>query len=208
MFRQGWYQHWFARCMAQSDPYQDRIYGERKKELFAGMSGYVLEIGAGTGVNLPYLPEPVKWVGIDPNLQMHRYVQEKAARVGIPTQLVTGIVESLPFSDDHFDAVISTLVLCSVKNQAVALREIKRVLKPQGVFYFIEHVGAPKGTMLRGIQKTISPLWQLVADGCCPNRDTESTIHEAGFSQLDLSTFKLSTPMSIIAPHIIGTAVK
>lgn len=202
------YKKLFARSLAKGDLYQDRIYGNRKEDLFSGIHGDVLEIGAGTGVNLVYLPDQTTWTGIDPNPYMHRFVYDKAKDLDMEVNLCHGYAEQLPFDDNRFDAVISTLVLCSVSSIETSLQEIHRVLKPGGALYFIEHVIAPEGTLLRRFQRILKPAWKLVADGCMPDRDTGRLIQSAGFSSVDITPFAISLPINLIRPHIMGKAIK
>jgi len=108
--------------------------------------------------------------------------------------------------DASVDAVVSTLVLCSVDGHRDALAEILRVLRPGGRFVFIEHVGAPEGTWLRRLQRWIRPLWKPVADGCRPDRDTGDRILEAGFERVEMDRFRL--PLPVVSPHVAGTAWK
>ncbi|XP_010257937.1 PREDICTED: methyltransferase-like protein 7A isoform X2 [Nelumbo nucifera] len=115
--------------------------------------------------------------------------------------------EALPVSDASMDAVVGTLVLCSVKDVKLTLEEIKRVLKPGGLYVFMEHVAAQDGTLLRFAQGLLDPLQQIVADGCHLTRDTGKLISEAGFSDVNINTTLLST-FSIIRPHIYGIASK
>ncbi len=202
------YKRLFARCLARGDRYQDAIYGTRKESLFRDIEGRVLEIGAGTGINLPYLSSSIDWTGIEPNPHLHRFIYARADALNIRVHLHMARAECLPFQDARFDAVICTLVLCSVSDPHAALREIVRVLKPGGVFLFLEHVAAPKGTLLRGAQRTIKPLWKLVADGCRPDRDTASVINRAGFREINMESFETPMPFEIIKPHIAGKGIK
>ena len=204
----GLYKRLFARSLASGDPYQDKVYGERKSRLFDRVHGDVLEIGAGTGVNLPYLPDTARWTGIDPNPHMHKFVYEKADQLGMEVEMRLGDAEDLRFSNAQFDCVICTLVLCSVPDPGQALQEIKRVLKPGGHFLFIEHVAAPPGTLLHGMQKLVKPGWKLVADGCRPDRDLQRPIEQAGFSTVEVESFNSKAPIDLIRPHIAGWAVK
>lgn len=202
------YKRFFARSLASGDLYQDKTYGERKSRLFKKLHGRVLEIGAGTGVNLPYLPENVAWTGIDPNPYMHKFIHQKADQLNVNADIQLGDASRLSFEDHQFDCVLSTLVLCSVPNPDLALKEIKRVLKPGGYFVFIEHVAAPKGTLLRATQKTIKPFWKLVADGCRPDRELGLSIETTGFSELHLESFNSGSSINLIKPHIMGWGMK
>lgn len=210
MPRKGIGQWLFARSLASSDLYQDQIYGDVKKDLLQDASGLVVEIGAGTGSNLPYLPEYVSWIGIEPNPYMHKFVYQKAAYLKREVQLQAGYAEAMNFEAGSVDVVISTLVLCTVKDQHAVLNEIMRILRPGGKFLYIEHVAAKPGTMLRSIQRSIRPFWKLVADGCNPDRDTGAAIEAAGFSEVSMQFFEPKVPLTIrlIKPHIMGVAIK
>lgn len=179
---------------------------DRKRALFAEVRGTVLEIGPGTGANLSLLPEPVHWIGIEPNPYMHPMIRAEAAKLGRDIDLRSGSVEHLDVPDASIDAVIATLVFCSVANPGRGVQEIRRVLKPGGRFLFVEHVGAPAGTWPRRIQRWVRPGWSLLADGCQPDRDTGRLITEAGFRSVQIDPFKL--PFPIIGPHILGVAWK
>lgn len=179
---------------------------EHKRSLLGDLHGDVLEIGPGGGANLPYYSAGIRWAGIEPNLYMHRYLREKARSLDLPVALRTGIAEQMGFEDGSFDAVVSTLVLCSVNRLPRVLQEILRVLRPGGRFVFIEHVAAPDGTRTRRVQGWIRPVWKMIGDGCHPDRETWVAIEEAGFDRVDLRHFRV--PFPIVGPHICGFAVK
>jgi ubiquinone/menaquinone biosynthesis C-methylase UbiE len=124
----------------------------------------------------------------------------------VPFELCEGSAERLPLEAASADAVIGTLVLCSVADVAAALREIRRVLKPGGRFVFIEHVVAPAGTWRWRLQRWVRPLWRVIADGCHPDRDTLSAIRAAGFARVEAEQFL--APAGLVAPHIAGIAVQ
>lgn len=115
--------------------------------------------------------------------------------------------EAIPLNDASVDAVVGTLVLCSVEEVGQTLQEVKRVLKPGGLYLFVEHVAAKDGTILRLLQSALDPLQQTVADGCHLSRDTGKEILKAGFSSVDLSMAFLSNAL-IINPHVYGIASK
>ena len=199
----------FAWQMSGANGEQEIAVAQYRRRLFAGLHGTVIEIGPGGGANLAYLaPNPaLHWIGIEPNPYMHPYLKEQAARVGLARpDLRTGSAERLDAEDESADAVIGTLVLCSVADQQAALREVLRVLKPGGRFIFIEHVAAPQGSRLRARQNLITPIWQFVGDGCHPNRETWVALQGAGFAQLDIERFNVRVP--IAGPHIAGVAKK
>jgi ubiquinone/menaquinone biosynthesis C-methylase UbiE len=137
---------------------------------------------------------------------MFPYARKEAERLGMAIQLREGRAEQLPADDNSFDAVVSTLVLCSVADPQRVLQEIRRVLKVGGRFVFIEHVAAPHDTGLRRLQNLIKPLWKPMADGCNPNRETWTAIEKAGFRHVEIEHFRLNVP--IVGPHIAGYAEK
>jgi len=189
---------WFAWLMQWASRFHEPMVAERKRALFAGLSGRVLEIGAGNGVNLQYLPAAVKWTGYEPN----RYL---AAKIVVPEggQLV---VDAYRGQAGEFDAVICSLVLCSVKDPVEVLGGLYRCLKPGGRFLFLEHVAADRGSRLRAAQDRWLPLWRCCAGGCHPNRETAGLISAAGFDIKWTERFDL--PLGLAGPHLIGEAVR
>lgn len=195
----------FAHGLALGDDAQHRLYGARKRDLFAGIEGTVVEIGPGTGVNFPYLPEGIKWVGLEPNPHMHRFLRGQLAGRGIEADLRTASAQDTGLPPGHADIVISTLVLCSVPDLDATLSELRRILRPGGRLLFIEHVAAPRDTWLYTLQRGIRPVWRALADGCRPDRDTGAALERAGFSSVTYEPFDTGLP--VVSPHIVGTAV-
>ena len=205
--RGGLNQRIFAWAMARFSPRYERFSAKYKERLFAGLSGTVLEIGPGTGVNFRYFRDhAVRWIGVEPNLFMERYLREEATRLGMPIDLRVGTADRLPVNDDSVDAVIGTLVLCCVPDQRQALREIVRVLKPGGRLVFIEHVAAFRGSRLRRIQNFVTPLWKWLGDGCHPNRETWAELEQVGFAEVTFE--RVTAPMPVVSPQIVGVAIK
>lgn len=200
------HQRIFAYFVAQSTRAYDARVAARKAELLGELTGDVLEIGPGGGPNLRFFTPAVRWIGVEPNPYMHDYLRTEAERQGRPVELRSGSAEALPAADASLDAVVSTLVLCSVADQRRALAEIHRALKPGGKFVFVEHVAAPRGSSLRRWQDLLRPLWQMLGDGCRPNRETWRAIADAGFDQVHLEHFETHLPL--VKPHIAGYAVK
>jgi ubiquinone/menaquinone biosynthesis C-methylase UbiE len=194
----------FARFMARVQ--DDETTATLKRRLFKDLTGTVLEIGPGAGPNFAYYPREIHWIGIEPNLHMHPYLKQQAERFDFAVELHALDGERLAVEDESVDAVVSTLVLCSVPNQQVTLQEIKRVLKPGGRFIFIEHVAASPDTSLRRWQGFLRPAWKFFGDGCNLDRETWQAIEQAGFSNVQLEHFRL--PYGLVAPHIAGTAIK
>jgi SAM-dependent methyltransferase len=203
-----WYKRFFAWTMATAAAEYERAIAPRKQALFGHLQGNVLEIGPGAGVNLRYLQPNTRWIGLEPNPYMHPYLRQAAKTLGLDVDLRTETAGNSGIADSSIDIVISTLVLCSVPDLAATLQEILRVLKPGGQFLFIEHVAAPSGTLLRQIQSGIRPLWQIIGDGCCPDRNIGQALEDAGFGTVTLETFDGPVPIAVVKPHILGIAVK
>ncbi len=202
-----WRQRVFAWALAHLNKKYEKFVAEHKRRLFATLTGTVLEIGPGTGANLQHFPKDrIRWIGIEPNPFMYRYLTEEANRLGMQIEVRNGAAESLPVPDSSLDAVVSTLVLCCVTELRLSLQEVLRVLKPGGKFVFIEHVAAPRGTWLRRLQSCVRPIWRRMGDGCHPDRETWIALKQAGFDQLTYETFK--APVPIVSLQIMGVAVK
>jgi SAM-dependent methyltransferase len=195
----------FAQLLVWGGRRHEQLLAERKRALLGGLRGDVLEVGPGTGVNLAYLDPSVHWIAVEPNRFLRERAQAEAARLGVRADVLAGTAERLPLPAASVDAVISTLVLCSVADQSATLREIRRVLRRGGCFVFVEHVGAREGTGLRRAQRLVKPVWRAVLDGCEPDRDTAAAIERAGFVGLTLERFE--TGVWLAGPHIAGSAV-
>lgn len=189
---------------------EDACLRRWRSELLASLGGRVLEIGAGTGLNLPRYPAAVERVVLaEPDPHMRRRL---AARVAAEPRLHADIVDAsadeLPFPDGAFDAVVVTLVLCSVPNQARALAEIRRVLKPGGRFVFIEHVAAEGRPRRLRWQRRIEPFWKHLAGNCHLTRNTERAITEAGFALERIERESMRKVAPFVRPTIRGAAVR
>lgn len=204
--RRSLFHRFFAWFMARATPTHEGMVEEHKRRLLGELEGTVVEIGPGTGPNLKFLPEGIRWIGIEPNVHMHDHIRREAARLGLDAEIRTGTAEAMELESDSVDAVVSTLVLCSVTDLDRVLGEIRRILKPGGRFLYIEHVAAPRGTILRRIQRLVRPLWKVLGDGCHPDRESWRAIEGAGFEGVDHRTFRV--PLPVVAPHIAGVAVK
>jgi len=198
----------FAWMLKQGDTFNRKLYNAHKKDLFQGIEGTVVEIGPGTGINFPYFPSGSKWIGIEPNDAFHEGLMIKAKENGINASLVNGNATNIPLPDENADAVVCTLVLCSVDEPKLAISEMKRILKPGGKLFFIEHVGAVKESGLRKAQNVFNPINRLMADGCNCNRETWTSLNEGGFSDVHLTHLRVKGAMKLHSPHILGYAVK
>lgn len=139
-------------------------------------AGRVLDLGCGTGRNLPLFPRGVRAIGLDPCRETLAKARRRAP--GVP--LVCARAEALPFRDDSFDTVVSGLVFCSVLDPARGLAEVRRVLRPAGRLRMLEHVRA-RGGVAAWLQDRTQPAWTWLTGGCHPNRDTEAAVEAAGF---------------------------
>ena len=182
-----------------------RWMGERRRRLLAGARGAVLEIGGGTGANLPHYRDVDRVVVAEPDPFMRRRLGQKLAEARVPVEVLEAGAEALPFPDGSFDTVVSTLVLCTVPNQEAALGEVRRVLRPGGRLLIIEHVRAA-GSAARW-QDWLEPLWRRLLGGCHPNRDTVAAMEEAGFEMEALESFRRPDPLSVLMPYVQGSAM-
>ena len=171
-----------------------------RDRLLAGLTGRVIEVGAGPGTTFPHYPRTVRAViAVEPEDSLRAHAERTASEVPVAITVVAGRAEELPAADGSMDAAVASLVLCSVPDPAMALAEIARVLKPGGEFRFYEHVRSPRRVV--GLaQDLIAPLWSLAAGGCHPNRDTAAAIRSAGFLIEELERIPLGVT------HILGRA--
>jgi ubiquinone/menaquinone biosynthesis C-methylase UbiE len=179
---------------------------EMRRELLSEASGRTVDLGAGTGVNLDLYPEAVsELVMVEPDPHMIKQLRAKAAgRGGI--EILEASAQELPFADDSFDTAVFTLVLCTVPNPELALREAARVLKPGGKLLFIEHVRADEPG-LAGWQDRLEKPWRFLADGCHCNRDTVAMIESSPLTLEQVEQGQLPKAPPIVRPLIHGSAV-
>ena len=180
-----------------------------RAELLRDLSGAVLEVGAGTGVTLAHYPERLsRLVLCEPDPHMRRKLGEKAAAAGVKMELSEAAAEKLPFPDGSFDAVVGSLVLCSVHDQRAALAEIARVLKPGGRLVFLEHVAADNKPERLKWQRRIEPVWKHLMGNCHLTRRTEAAIAAAGLRIERIERESIRKALPIVRPSIRGTARK
>jgi ubiquinone/menaquinone biosynthesis C-methylase UbiE len=178
---------------------------ERRRALLANAIGVTVEIGAGTGLNARHYPASVsKVVAVEPNPHMLRRLRRAAADARVPLVVQRGSAEDLPLDAGFADTVVSTLVLCSVEDPAAALGEIRRILKPNGRFLFLEHVRADDPGLARWQDRLERP-WGWFGGGCHPNRDSEGAIRDAGFDLVEVERFDLPG-VALVRPHVAGVA--
>jgi SAM-dependent methyltransferase len=195
-----------ARIFSLLDRYQHHKFGARKQALFADLPRTVVELGSGTGASLRYLPPGTHLTAIEPNVHMHPALRRHAERRGIDLDIVSASGDATGLADDSVDAVICTLVLCTVADPAATVAEVRRILRPGGRFHFIEHVEARPGP-LRGLQRVTHRPWRYIFEGCELDRDTATTLADAGFDELRIERFRLGGLFVPIWPQISGTAI-
>lgn len=180
-----------------------RTERENRRELVRGLGGRVLEIGAGTGLNLSLYDGHVRVVAVEPEPTMVRTAAGRARRARASTAVLRGVAERLPFPEETFDAVVACYVLCSVADPSRALAELRRVLRPGGEIRVYEHVRST-GPWAARMQDLITPVWHRCGCNCHPNRDTVAALRDAGFEvEVRPASYGPPTP---VRPHVLGVA--
>lgn len=180
-----------------------------RRNLLHPIKGDVLELGCGTGVNLEFYPDLIKrLVLIEPNAYMCQQLKDKIIARKQFIEVFNTKAECLTLPDASFDAVVCTLVLCSVRDADKTLAEIHRVLRPEGKLFFIEHVAAQPDSKRYQWQRRLSLLWQFINAGCHITRDTENAIMHAGFQIVEIQRQSMRGVPAIVRPSIRGMAVK
>ncbi len=201
----------FARVYERLSVMMDRAGGaEHRRDLVAGLAGRVIEVGAGDGRTFAhYPPQVTEVVAVEPEPRLRAAALAAARTAPVPVRVVDGTAEALPAGDGEFDAAVTALVLCTVPDQATALAEIRRVLRPGGQLRFFEHVAADTpGAMRRAQRIADATVWPRLFAGCRTGRDTVTAIAAAGFTVDELHRFRFPAtgPASPAAPHVRGTA--
>jgi ubiquinone/menaquinone biosynthesis C-methylase UbiE len=184
-----------------------RLYGARKRHIYGTLPERLVEIGAGAGANLRYYAPNTRLIAIEPNVAIHPRLRQKAARHAIQLEIQGSGAERIALADACVDAVVGTLVLCSVQDPQAVVSEVRRILQPGGRYLFLEHVAALPGSRLRGMQNTLLRPWRWLFEGCHLNRETFTVISRAGFSHVAMDCF-VQPRLLPFAPHIFGVAVK
>jgi ubiquinone/menaquinone biosynthesis C-methylase UbiE len=193
---------WFAALYDKMSKSEEKGFlGEMRKQLLSDLSGDVLEVGAGTGNNFEHYPQSVHVIALEPDPFMLKRATDKLSTIGHSNISLRGSpAERLPFDDASFDAVVSTLVLCTVNDVPASLAEIRRVLRPGGQLRFIEHVRA--NGITGGVQTISRPIWGWFGAGCHPNRRTVEALCAAGY---EVDVTERRTMMAFV-PLLRGTA--
>jgi ubiquinone/menaquinone biosynthesis C-methylase UbiE len=192
--------------MSRHEPSEIRRH---RDELLAGLSGRVIELGAGTGSNFAHYPPTVEAVlAVEPEPYLRRHARAAAARAPVRIEVLDGVADQLPADDASFDGAVASLVLCSVPDQARALTELQRVLRPGGELRFYEHVRSDR-PWVACTQRAVDKLfWPRAFGGCHTARDTTAAIAAAGFEveQLRRMSVGPAPVASPVALHVIGRA--
>ena len=203
--RNPFFARMYTRMTARENPQQV----EHRRKLLAGVRGRIIEVGAGNGSNFALYPDDVaEVVAVEPEPYLRAKAEEAAAKATAPVRVVDAVADELPYEDASFDVGIASLVLCTVPDQAVALRELHRVLRPGGELRFYEHVHAhrqPLRAVLEFADRTT--IWPRLAGGCHPTRETAAAIETAGFDIVECERFPFApTRLEPPVPHILGLA--
>lgn len=187
---------------------EERGARDHRRRLLGGLSGEVIEIGAGHGINFPLYPASVtRLLAVEPEDRLRQLAEEAATKAPIPVEVVPGLAEELPVDDESFDGAVAALVLCTVEDQERALAELSRVLRPGGDLRFYEHVLARNRGFALLQRVADATFWPRLAGGCHLSRDTQPAIERAGFTVESVDRFPFSpSPIVPPTPHLIGFA--
>lgn len=181
---------------------------EHRRELLAGLTGRVLEVGAGHGLNFAHYPSEVsEVVAVEPEPYLRGRAEQAVRQAAVPITLVDAAAEALPFDADTFDVAVVSQVLCSVADQGEVLAALRRVLRPEGQLRFYEHVAAETPGLSR-VQRVVDLIWPHVAGGCHTHRETTAAISDAGFVIESCHRFPFRPCLAAlpITPHALGSA--
>jgi SAM-dependent methyltransferase len=198
----------FARIFHRVSPSMEKEVGPHRDALLAGLSGRVLEVGAGNGQSFAHYPATVtEVVALEPESYLRGKAEQAARGARVPVTVLDGVAASLPFGTGEFDAAVTSLVLCSVPDQAQALAELRRVLRPGGEVRFFVHVRDERPRKAR-VQERLdrSGLWPRMGGGCHCSRDTVAAIEAEGLHVERIRTLTVGPSWSHTNPHVLGVA--
>ncbi len=188
----SFYQEQILPHLIQMSMKQEHFEPYRRRAVSAAR-GHILEIGVGSGLNLPLYEPRTQVVGLDPSTKLLSMAREAATDRAHSVELIEGSAEALPLPDHEFDTVVTTWTMCSIPNLPRALAEVRRVLKADGKLVFAEHGQAPEANVLRW-QNALTPVWKRIGGGCHLNRPIDQLIAAAGFRIHDLKTGYMKGP--------------
>lgn len=199
----------FARFFDRFSRTLEREVGPLRDELVADLSGRVLELGAGNGINFSHYPTSVRAVvAVEPEPYLRVRAQRAADRAAVPVSVRAGLAGQLDLEPGSFDGVVCSLVLCSIEDQGGALRELHQALRPGGELRFLEHV---RGEGIKAsVQRVMdgSHMWPGMAGGCHCSRDTVASLRAAGFEIKRLRSLSVGPAWMFTNPHVLGVAVR
>jgi len=196
----------YTHVLSRNEPHEVRAH---RDELLAGLVGRVVEVGAGSGANFARYPATVgEVVAVEPEAYLREQAHGAAASAPVPVTVLDGVADALPLQDASCDAAVACLVLCTVPDQARALAELRRVLRPGGELRFYEHVRAPSQRRARAQEIVDRTFWPHAFGGCHTARDTVAAIEAAGFAverhrDIQLASIPRFLP---VATHALGVA--
>ena len=189
----SFYQHHILPRLLHMVMQQEAMVPFRRRVIGAA-DGRVLEVGIGSGLNLPlYGPSVRSVIGLDPSHELLRMARDRAATAPVPVELLEGSAETVPLDDASIDTVVTTWTLCTIPDAPRALSELRRVLRPGGALLFVEHGRAPEPGVARW-QDRLDPMWRRLAGGCHLNRKIDDLISGAGFRIDALTNARLPGP--------------
>jgi len=200
----------FARLYPQMGKAMDRGgMARHRRALLAGLAGEVIDVGAGDGLNFGHYPPTITRVlAVEPESHLRGLAAAAARYAPVPVEVVNGLAERLPAADGSADAVVVSLVLCSLPDQDAALREFHRVVKPGGQLRFLEHVRADAPGLARVQRLLDATIWPRLAGGCHTGRDTTAAIDRSGFTIERIDRFRFPDARTPSSLHIVGTALR
>ncbi|XP_026357665.1 N6-adenosine-methyltransferase TMT1A [Ursus arctos] len=210
---------WFPHFMQRFTVIYNEQMASKKRELFGNLQDFVgpsgtlslLEVGCGTGANFKFYPPGCRVTCIDPNPNFEKFLIKSVAEnqhLQFERFVVAAGENMSQVADGSVDVVVCTLVLCSVKSQEQMLQEVRRVLRPGGAFYFLEHVVAKSSSWNYFWQQILHPCWYMLFDGCHLTRESWKALERARFSELKLQHFQAPLSWELVRPHVCGYAVK
>lgn len=206
--RQKWRSRFEAKLLDAVAGANHAVQGDRKTAEIGAMSGTVVEIGPGPGVNMRYYAPGVRVIAVEPNPAMHDLLRRRAAEHDVDVEIRMLRGESLDVADGSADAVVATLVLCGVDDPQGVINEAHRVLKPGGQYFFTEHVRAPESTWTHRVQRLVRRPHGWMFNGCRTDQDTATMLRDGPFDRIDIELYDRGVAGLHVRHGLIGTATK